>query len=66
MGTHLEDQGEGQRFVVTCDACGAEIVGADLADRDDKRVQAGWAQQAGEQDRCPSSQSPLQSFAGPR
>lgn len=59
MGTHLEDEGDGQHFVVTCNTCGIEIVGTDPTDREDKRADAGWMQQFGDQDKCPSCQRPL-------
>jgi endogenous inhibitor of DNA gyrase (YacG/DUF329 family) len=65
VGSHIEDQGEGQRFVVTCDVCGAEIVGTDLADRDTKRAEGGWTQHRGDQDKCPSCGSPVRAEVDP-
>lgn len=53
MSRFIRDGTVGQRYVLSCDACGASIVAASLDERERERADRGWTLAGSGRDLCP-------------
>jgi hypothetical protein len=63
MAHLIQDGGHGQRFVLTCDDCGAEIAAPTISERERERARLLWSTEG--RDLCPACQADEWSAASP-